>query len=196
MFHNHLLYKPVHMKTLMIAALAALMLGSLHIAAFAQKSGAPAGGGTRIGVVDTRKIIEQLPEAKDAEEKIREVGLKYRDTLETIQKDFTAALEAFEKQQSMLSGEAKTKAQDNLRAIQERYQKYREEKLNINNPQSDLGRMQEEYLAPIRKKVRDAIKDVSKDEKLSAVLEAPAFIYYDEQMDITFRVLDKLKRNK
>jgi outer membrane protein len=184
------------MKTLTMAAVAAFIFGSLHLVAFAQKSGASAGGGTKLGVVDTRKIIEQLPEAKDAEEKIREVGLKYRDTLETIQKDFTAALEAFEKQQNMLSNEAKTKAQDNLRAIQERYQKYREEKLNINNPQSDLGRMQEELLAPIRKKVRDAIKDVSRDEKISAVLEAPAFIYYDEQMDITFRVLDKLKRNK
>jgi Skp family chaperone for outer membrane proteins len=37
---------------------------------------------------------------------------------------------------------------------------------------------------------------VAKTEKLAAVMETPAFVYFDEELDITFRVLDKLKRNK
>ena len=44
--------------------------------------------------------------------------------------------------------------------------------------------------------INDAQLASAKAEKLSAVMETPAFVYYDEELDITFRVLDKLKRNK
>jgi outer membrane protein len=178
------------------AALWLVVAISTTVGAFAQKGAAPASGGMRIGAVDTRKIIEQLPEYKEAEEKMREVGSKYKDTLDTIQKDYIAALEAYDKQKNMMSAEAKAKQEESLQAIQQRYLEYREKKMNINNPQSDLGKLQEELIDPIRKRVRNAIRDVARDEKLSAVLEAPAFIYYDEQLDFTFRVIDKLKRNK
>jgi outer membrane protein len=182
-----------------IAAVASLVLvafGLSSTTAFAQKGGAAPAGGVRIGVVDTRKIIEQLPEYKESEDKLRETGTKFKDTLDTIQKDFLAALEAFQKQESMMSAEAKTKGQENLKAIQDRYQKYRDEKLNVQDPRSELGRMQAELMEPLVKRVRGAIKDVAKDERLSAVMESPAFIYFDESMDITFRVIDKIKRNK
>jgi outer membrane protein len=160
---------------------------------FAQKAAAPAGGSVRIGVVDSQKIVAQLPEAKEAQDKLQEAGKKYRDTIETIQKDYIQALESYDKQKGMMSAEAKTKEEDRLKSIQERYQRYREEKFGN---QGELAAMQEELLAPIRKRVQAAIKEVAKGEKLSAVMETPAFVYFDEELDITFRVLDKLKRNK
>jgi len=123
----------------------------------------------------------------------RSPAKKYRDTLETIQKDYLQALEGYDKQKTMMSADAKTKEEDRLKAIQERFMRYREEKLGN---QGELAALQEELLAPIRKRVQAAIKDVAKTEKLSAVMETPAFVYFDEELDITFRVLDKLKRNK
>ncbi len=160
---------------------------------FAQKSSAPAGGSLRIGVVDSQKIVAQLPEAKEAQEKLQESGKKYRDTIETIQKDYVQALESYDKQKAMMSADAKTKEEERLKSIQERYQRYRDEKFGN---QGELAALQEELLAPIRKRVQSAIKEVAKAEKLAAVMETPAFVYYDEELDITFRVLDKLKRNK
>lgn len=181
------------MKSFVCVAVLCICAGIIPV--FAQKSAVSAGT-MKFGVVDTRKILEQMPEVKDAEEKLREVGTKYKDTLETIQKDYMEALQNYDKQKAMMSPEAKTKAEENLQTIQQRYIKYNNEKLNMQNPQSELGKLQEELLDPLRKKVKAAIKDVAKDEKLSGVMEAPAFIYFEENMDITFRVLDKLKRNK
>jgi outer membrane protein len=182
-------------KILASATFSLATFTGLTTIAFAQKGGSTSSV-QKLGVVDTRKIIEQLPEFKEAGEKINEVGGKYKDTLDTIQKDYMAALEGYDKQKAMMSSEAKTKQEDNIRSIQERYVKYRQEKLDPNNPKSEISMLQEELTIPIRKRVRSAIESVAKDEKLSAVLESPAFIYFDEQMDITFRVLDKLKRNK
>lgn len=162
--------------------------------AYAQKAASgTASGGVKIGVVDSQKIVAQLPEAKEAQEKLQESGKKYRDTLETIQKDYIQALEGYDKQKGMMSADAKTKEEERLKAIQERFLRYREEKLGN---QGELAQLQEELLAPIRKRVQAAIKEVAKGEKLSAVMETPAFVYFDEELDITFRVLDKLKRNK
>lgn len=161
---------------------------------FAQKAASGASsGGVKIGVVDSQKIVAQLPEAKEAQEKLQESGKKYRDTLEIIQKDYVQALESYDKQKGMMSADAKTKEEDRLKAIQERFLRYREEKLGN---QGELAQLQEELLAPIRKRVQAAIKEVAKGEKLSAVMETPAFVYFDEELDITFSVLDKLKRNK
>lgn len=165
--------------------------------ALAQKasssSSSSSGAGLRIGVVDSQKIVAQLPEAKEAQEKLQEAGKKYRDTIETIQKDYIQALESYDKQKAMMSADAKTKEEDRLKSIQERYQRYRDEKFGN---QGELAAIQEELLAPIRKRVQNAIKEVAKAERLAAVMETPAFVYYDEELDITFRVLDKLKRNK
>jgi outer membrane protein len=162
--------------------------------AFAQKTASTSSSsGFKIGIVDSQKIVAQLPEAKDAQEKLQEAGKKYRDTLETIQKDYVKALEDYDKTKAMLSADAKEKEEERLKIIQERFLRYREEKLGN---QGELAQLQEELLAPIRKRVQAAIKDVAKTEKLAAVMETPAFVYFDEELDITFRVLDKLKRNK
>jgi outer membrane protein len=187
------------MKYFVVVGIAAFMAFTVLAphAGFAQKasSGASSGGGAgvRIGVVDSQKIVAQLPEAKDAQEKLQESGKKYRDTLETIQKDYLQAAEAYQKQKGMMSAEAQTKEEDRLKNIGERFTRYREEKLGN---QGELANFQEELLAPIRKRVQAAIKEVAKAEKLAAVMETPAFVYFDEELDITFRVLDRLKRNK
>jgi outer membrane protein len=181
---------PFIMKYLVSAAILAAV--AFVTPSYAQK--AASGSGTfKIGVVDSQKIVAQLPEAKEAQEKLQESGKKYRDTLETIQKDYLQALEGYDKQKAMMAADAKTKEEERLKAIQERFMRYREEKLGN---QGELAALQEELLAPIRKRVQAAIKDVAKTEKLSAVMETPAFVYFDEELDITFRVLDKLKRNK
>jgi outer membrane protein len=191
MYHYRFTFIPKTMKYFVSAALVAVI--AFVAPSFAQKVTSAAGGSLRIGVVDSQKIVAQLPEAKDAQEKLQESNKKYRDTIETIQKDYLQSLESYDKQKAMMSAEAKTKEEDRLKAIQERFQRYREEKFGN---QGELAAMQEELLAPIRKRVQNAIKEVAKAEKLSAVMETPAFVYYDEELDITFRVLDKLKRNK
>ncbi|MBD1209579.1 MAG: OmpH family outer membrane protein [Ignavibacteria bacterium] len=178
------------MKYLVSAALLAAV--AFVTPSYAQKTSGAAGT-FKIGVVDSQKIVAQLPEAKEAQDKLQESGKKYRDTLETIQKDYLQALEGYDKQKAMMAADAKTKEEERLKAIQERFMRYREEKLGN---QGELAALQEELLAPIRKRVQAAIKDVAKTEKLSAVMETPAFVYFDEELDITFRVLDKLKRNK
>jgi Skp family chaperone for outer membrane proteins len=57
--------------------------------------------------------------------------------------------------------------------------------------------LQENFLTPIRDRILLTIKEVSKDEKFNFILDKvnPALLYADDKFDLTFKVLDKIRRN-
>jgi len=149
--------------------------------------------GFRFGVVNTETIIKEMPEAIDASKKIEEVGLKIQDTLRMMQKEFETRIEQYTKQEAMMSPDAKKKEQDALTALRGRFAAYQEEKLGQTG---EVARMREGLLKPIREKVQDAINAVAKEEKIALVLDKVAglVLYSEDKADLTFKVLDKLKR--
>ncbi|HVZ39645.1 MAG TPA: OmpH family outer membrane protein [Candidatus Kapabacteria bacterium] len=145
----------------------------------------------KFGVVNSDKIVSQLPELKDIEAKLQQLQSAYTDTLKAMETNYRTRLESYQKQQTMLTPDAKAKEEDALRGMEQQYAQYRDDRLG---QQGALARYQAQLMQPVRDKVRSAIEKVAKDEKLSAVLEEGAFLYVDSKLDITFKVLDYLKR--
>jgi Skp family chaperone for outer membrane proteins len=86
---------------------------------------------------------------------------------------------------------------------QEELEKLQKEALDLQNfsrmKEDEVGRRRDELLEPIRIKVKDAIEAVAKAEKLSMVLakdNASVVMYFDTKFDITFRVIDRIKRGR
>ncbi|TAL68671.1 MAG: OmpH family outer membrane protein [Bacteroidetes bacterium] len=150
-------------------------------------------GGISIGVVDIETIVKSMPEADNADKMIKDVGLKYRDSLQVIEKEYMAKVDDFDKQKTMMTPDQQKKEQENIRAIQVRYQQFQEEKFGV---QGEIAQMREKLLEPIRNKVKAAIESVAKEEKLNFVLDkgSSALLYSEEKSDITYRVIDKMKR--
>jgi len=147
----------------------------------------------KIGLVNTETVIKEMPEAIEATKKIEEMGLKVRDTLQMMQKDFETRIEQYQKQQAMMSAEARQKEEQSLQGLRQRFLQYQEEKFGATG---ELARLREGFLTPIRAKVSDAINAVAKEEKLNLVLDKVAGIvlFSEDKADITFKVLDRLKR--
>lgn len=147
----------------------------------------------RVGIVNSETVIQQMPEAKEADAKMNEVIKLYRDSVELIQREFQAKLEQYEKQKTMMTPEARAKEEEMLLAIRQRAQVYYEEKFGNTG---ELARRREELLSPLRAKIESAISKVAKDEKISLVLDkaAAGVVYFDDKLDITFKVLDTIKR--
>jgi outer membrane protein len=148
----------------------------------------------KIGYVDTEVILKQLPEAQDADKKLKEIATKFQDTLVAMQKDLTEKIEQYKKQESMMTPDAKKKEEDMLKAIQQSMMQYQEEKFGNTG---EIRRLQESFLTPIRDRILLTIKEVSKDEKFNFILDKvnPALLYADDKFDLTFKVLDKIRRN-
>ncbi|MFM8457290.1 MAG: OmpH family outer membrane protein [Ignavibacteria bacterium] len=148
----------------------------------------------KIGYVDTEVILKQLQEAQDADKKLKDIATKFQDTLVAMQKDLTEKIEQYKKQESMMTPDAKKKEEDMLKAIQQSMMQYQEEKFGNTG---EIRRLQESFLTPIRDRILLTIKEVSKDEKFNFILDKvnPALLYADDKFDLTFKVLDKIRRN-
>ncbi|MFM7544102.1 MAG: OmpH family outer membrane protein [Ignavibacteria bacterium] len=148
----------------------------------------------KIGYVDTEVILKQLPEAQEADKKLKEVATKFQDTLVAMQKDLSEKLEQYKKQESMMTPDAKKKEEDMLKNIQQSMLQYQEEKFGNTG---EIRKMQENFLTPIRDRILLTIKEVSKDEKFNFIFDKvnPALLYADDKFDLTFKVLDKIRRN-
>jgi len=151
----------------------------------------------RIGFVNSAKIFQELPEAKDAQKKIDGISKPYQDTLEAKQRDLQGKYEEYQKKEGMMNDAAKKTAQQELLALEQGFNEYRLEKFGADG---ELAKQTDKILAPLKEKILRAIERVAKEERYSFVFDqteqVKVLLYGDSAHDLTFKVIDKLKRGK
>lgn len=143
----------------------------------------------KLGLVDTNTLIQAHPDTQAAQKKIEDASKKYDEEYQKLGQEF-----------QRLYGELKD---DDLPAIKERKTKELQDysaKIQAfeQNAQQDLARMQQELLAPIIQKIKDAIESVGKEEGFSLIQEnSPQIVFYYAApvVDITPKVKSKLGLN-
>lgn len=170
------------MTKVVVSALAAFMLFSPALMAQ-----------TKYGVVNTETILKELPAAIESSKKLEAFATAAQDTLRMMQKDFEQRIEQYQKQQALMSVDAKKKEEEALQALRMRFLQYQEEKLGA---QGEVARLREQYLKPIRDKVAEAIAYVAKEEKVNLVLDkvSGVVLFSEDKADLTYKVLDRMKR--
>ncbi len=144
--------------------------------------------GLTFGVVDINLIVEQLPEAKEADAKLKEMQKTLQDTILKMQDALQKKADTYLKQKSMMPADQQQKQEQALQEEQLKMQQYYNEKMN------EIQNKREEFLEPIRNKVKSAIQAVAKEENLPIVFDKGSLLYTEDKYDITFKVLDKIKR--
>lgn len=151
----------------------------------------------KIGYVNSAKIFQELPEAKDAQRRIDAMQKSIQDSLELMQRQFQAKYEDYQKKESLMNEAAKRSAQEELVSMQRDFELYRQQKLGND---SELAKESERLLEPLKEKVLKAIERVARDEKYSFIFDrtdqVTVLLYGDSNHDLTFKVIDKLKRGK
>jgi Skp family chaperone for outer membrane proteins len=145
-----------------------------------------------IGIVDVNLIAQQLPESQEAEKKLKDMQKVVADSLAKMQESFQKRVEAYYKQKGMMQLTEQQKQEDAFRQEEQQLVNYRDMKIQ------ELQLKRDEFLEPLRKKITVAIAEVAKEEKLKIVLDKssqiPVVLYAEDNLDITFKVLDKIKR--
>jgi outer membrane protein len=145
----------------------------------------------KIGYVNSEKIIAELPEAKESQQKLEALVKSWQDEIEKRGQALQVKFEEYQKQANMLNESAKQVRQKELVDEEQRLNQYRSEK------QQELALQREKIMKPIQEKVFKAIERVAKDKKLSFVFdratEVPV-LYADPSFDYTPDVIIYLKR--
>jgi outer membrane protein len=176
-----------------------VMLFFVLIAAtlYAQQQAAPVSTGLKIGYVDSEVILAQYPEAIKAKSDLDGLVAKWRKDIDSLSQDFEKDYAAFQKQQATMKQDEVQKSQKSLLEKQQRAQQFQQSKFS--QPNGEYFVKQDQLMKPVKEKIFKAIDEISKEEGMQFVFDKAGDVILlkaDPQFDITFKVLDLLKRGK
>ncbi|MEO0099397.1 MAG: OmpH family outer membrane protein [candidate division WOR-3 bacterium] len=148
---------------------------------------------TKIGYLDMERILAEYEGAKEAKRELEKEIEKYRLQIDSLRKELTAAREEFATKRLMLTSEGKKAEEERIEELERRYKNFLDE---VWGERGKISLKNQELLAPIIKKVAEAIEKVAKEGEFSMVLDASQnkILYAQPGLDITDNVLAELRR--
>jgi outer membrane protein len=151
----------------------------------------------KLGYVDSQVILTQLPEAIKAQSDLDALTKLWSDQLDSMTLSYQQKLADYQKQSGTMTDEQKLAKQQELVTMEQNILGFRNQKFG--QPNGEIYTKQEEIFAPVKKKIYAAIETVAKSEGMQFVFDKSGdiiLLYADAAYDITFKVLDNLKRGK
>lgn len=151
----------------------------------------------KIGYVDSNIILTQLPEAIKAQGELDALITQWRGVLDSLTQVYQKALEDYQKQANTMTDAKKLEAQQKIIQLEQNIMDYRRQKFADNT--GEIYFKQAELLDPVKNKIFTAIEEVAKSENIKFVFDKTGeiiLLYADSEFDITYKVLDRLKRGK
>ncbi len=152
----------------------------------------------KLGFVDSETILKQLPEAIKAQGDLDALIQKWNAQLDSMGQSLQEAVAVFQKQSVTMKDAQKNEAQQKLVAQNQGIDEFKRAKFA--QGAGEVYQKQEELLRPVKEKVLKTIETVAKEEGMQFVFDkteqAAILLYADSAYEITYKVLDKLKRGK
>lgn len=181
------------------------MKKTLFVILFLFVCGLTAEAQVKIAFVDSEVIIAQLPEAQGVKKQLEDLQKQYVDTITAAESEIKTKAETFKTkyEDAQKQIEAGKLNADQIKALEGELGTMQEEVQLLDqqlavykqNVQKQLMDVQVELFKPVKLKITNAIESLAKELKYNVVLDkaSDALIYGDKDIDITFKVLDKLK---
>lgn len=154
--------------------------------------------GQKMGFVNSQTILEQLPEAIKVQSDLDALIANWQTKLDSMTTELQQEYAAYQQQAGAMTEDKRATTEQEIMLKQQRLEQFRQSKFA--QPNGEVFVKQEQMFEPIRAKILQAIKDVSAKEGMSFVFDKtdslPLLLHADDQYDITFEVLNKLKRGK
>ncbi|HET7153530.1 MAG TPA: OmpH family outer membrane protein [Candidatus Kapabacteria bacterium] len=177
------------MKTLIAAA---IVVACMYVPVHAQQK--QQAQSVKVEYIQSDVILKELPEAQAADTVLRSLGTKWQDTLLQMQKQLQDLAKQLD---GPISDEGKQKIRSQAQQLQQQAEAYQNDKFGNSGA---YAQKQEELLTPIRQKVKVAIEEIAKEDGVDYVFDkaspAQEILYASDKYDITYRVLDRIKRGK
>jgi len=149
----------------------------------------------KVGYVDSQIILTQLPEAIKAQSDLDALTQKWSNQLDSMKMALQQQYADVQKQIATMTEEQKQVKQKELIDKEQQIYQFQNQKFGQQN--GEIYQKQETIFAPVKEKIYAAIEKVAKEEGMQFIFDKSGdilLLYADEAFDITFKVLDSLKR--
>ncbi len=174
-----------HISILLSAVVFVLLAGSAAGRAQALK----------IGYINSAKVLQEFPEAQEAQKKLDAMGAQWQGELESMDKELQAKYDDFQKKEPLLKDDEKRAQRDELLALQQKGVQYRQQKFGNNG---ELALATDSLLRPIKNKVMKVVQEIAKEQHITFMFDRNdqilVLLYGEPKYDYTYQVIDRLKR--
>ena len=145
-----------------------------------------------IGIVDSKQILQEIPEYQDAQKQLDQIVDGWRKEIEQKHKNIDEMYRAYQAEQVLLTENERSRRED---AIVNKEKEMREFQKKKFGPEGELFQKRQELVQPIQDDVYKAIEKAAKNKKIDIVLdksEGASILFFTQQYDMTSSVLREL----
>ena len=148
---------------------------------------------TKVGYIDSQRILAGLPEYKDIQAKLQEESGVWQKEYEGKVKEYQDKRQNYENQKLLLSEDKKKEREKELGEMELKIQGYQQEKFG---PQGEIYKRNAELSKPLIDRIQKIIDKVAIKESYDLVLDATAgnILYADDRINLTDLVVAELAR--
>jgi outer membrane protein len=146
----------------------------------------------KIGYVNSEAIMEQLPEAREAQRQLDELVAQWQSELQDMQQDWQTKFEEYDKMKLIMTDQRRADAERQLMELDRQIAEFRNRKFGQNG---ELFQKQEELIRPVQDRIFLAIQNIAREELYDYVFDQSGdilLLYTNEQYNLTEKVLQRV----
>lgn len=146
----------------------------------------------KVGVVDTKALLERMPDYKAAEQEIEKVSQQWQKEIDDMYAQIDRMYQQYREQEPLMSPEIKRQKQDEIEQAEKRARELQRKRFGYNG---ELFKMREEKMKPILDKLMEATQQAAQEKRFSLIIDRSAagvVMYVDNAYDLTDAVAARL----
>ncbi len=146
----------------------------------------------RYAVIDTRYILDKIPEYKSAESKLQQVSAQWQNEIDNLSAVLDKMYKDYDAEQFMLSDDLKKKREDELYNKEKELRELQKKRFGY---EGDLFKERQKLIKPIQDRVYNAVQKLSVAKAYDFVLdksEGITVIFADPKLDKSDDILREL----
>jgi outer membrane protein len=146
----------------------------------------------RYAIIDTKFILDKMPEYKEAQQQLDEVAAGWQKEIDAFQQELDRMYKDFDAEQVMLSEELKKKREDQLYIKEKNLRDLQRKRFGF---EGDLFKKRQELIKPVQDKVYNAVQKLATTRGYDFILdksEGITVIFADPKLEKSEDVLREL----
>ena len=151
-----------------------------------------AGSAQRYAIIDTKYILSKIPEYKEADKKLQQIGEQWQKDIDERQAILDKMYKNYEAEQFMLTEELKKKREDELFVREKEIRDLQKRRFGY---EGDLFKERQRLVKPVQDKVYNAIQKIAIAKEYDFILdksEGITVIFADPKLDKSNEILKEM----
>lgn len=148
--------------------------------------------GQNIAYVDSRYILENIPEFSSAQDELNNLSLDWQEEIDLLKEDVEKLYRSYQAEQYLLPDEKKKNREEMIISKEKEVKALTKKRFG---PNGDLYQKQEELIQPIQDLIYTAIKNFADEAKYDIIFDKSSdliMLFSNPELDKSQQILEKL----